>query len=164
MSASSAPTIINAVFLVLLASACEIQQSDAIYRTPEMAAKWVSLLDSLHAPADSVLHTVILLAPPTHCQSCIDELAIWMRDYWKYPIRLVWISPTTDENELIRFLQTHSFIFPVRSWLNGNPSELGMLPFSPAKVLMSPDRQILRINVLGRDPDFEAFLNAATTY
>lgn len=161
MSFSSAGTIIDVrLALMLLIASCDTHQAPEIYRTPDKSQEWSALLNELDAPLDPVLPTVLLVAPPTHCQSCLDELSLWMRDYWTYPIRLVWISPAGSEDEVSQFLETQKFLFPVRTWINGDPKGLGLLPFTPAKILFGPDRQIRRIHVLGGDPDVEAFFEA----
>jgi len=161
MSFSSARTIIDVrLTLLLLVVSCDTQQTPEMYRTPDKANEWSALLDSLEAPLDSAVPTVLLVAPPTHCQSCLDELALWLRDYWTYPIRLVWISPAESQEEVDQFLQTHNFLFPVRAWVDGDPKALGLLPFTPAKILFGPDRQIRRIHVLGGDPDVDGFIKA----
>jgi hypothetical protein len=101
------------------------------------------------------------VAPPTHCQSCIDELGVWMRDYWRHPIRLVWLAPAESEAEVAEFMQRNGFLFPVRTWPSSDALRATLLPFSPAKLLLTPDGTIHRIQVVGLDPDFEAFLGAA---
>lgn len=161
MSISSAATITKAVALVLLTSACGSHQSPERFRSADHGAVWSSILDSLQAPLDPVLPTVILVAPPTHCQSCIDELGIWMRDYWRHPIRLVWLAPAESEEEVTAFMQRHNFLFPVRTWSGSDALRARLLPFSPAKLLLTPDGVIHRIHVMGLDPDFEHFLSEA---
>lgn len=160
MCTSSAATITKAAFLILLVAACESAQSPEAFRSAENGATWTAILDSLHAPLDPVLPTVILVAPPTHCQSCIDELDLWMRDYWRYPIRLVWIAPADSEDEVAAFMQRNGYLFPVRTWTGSDALRAELLPFSPAKLLLTPDGAIHRIHVVGMDPDFEAFLHA----
>jgi hypothetical protein len=158
MSISSAAIITNAIVLVMLTAGCDPHQSPESFRRAEHGAVWASILDSLHAPLDPVLPTVILVAPPTHCQSCIDELGVWMRDYWRYPIRLVWLAPAESDAEVAEFMQRNGFLFPVRRWTGSDALRAELLPFSPAKLLITPDRTIHRIQVVGMDPDFEAFL------
>lgn len=163
MSVSSAAIITKAFVLVLLAGACDTHQSPESFRSAENGAVWASILDSLDAPLDPVLPTVILVAPPTHCQSCIDELDIWMRDYWRYPIRLVWIAPAESEAEVAEFMHRNGYLFPVRTWIGADVLRATLLPFSPAKLLLTPDGTIHRIHVVGMDPDFEAFLGDVST-
>lgn len=163
MSTSSAAIITNAIALVVLTAGCDPQQSPESFRSAENGAVWSAILDSLHAPLDTVLPTVILVAPPTHCQSCIDELDIWMRDYWRYPIRLVWLAPAESEAEVAEFMQRNGYLFPVRTWTGSDAQRATLLPFSPAKLLLTPDGTIHRIHVVGLDPDFEAFLSDAST-
>lgn len=161
MSFSSARTTIDVrLALLLILASCDSHQTPERYRTPEISREWSALLNELDAPLDPVLPTVLLVAPPTHCQSCLDELSLWMRDYWTYPIRLVWISPASSEDEVSQFLETQKFLFPVRAWIDGDPKSLGLLPFTPAKILFGPDRKIRRIHVMGGDPDYEAFIEA----
>lgn len=160
MSVSSAAIITNAIVLVALTAGCGAQQSAASFRSAENGATWTAILDSLQAPLDPVLPTVILVAPPTHCQSCIDELDLWMRDYWRYPIRLVWIAPAESEADVAEFMQRNGYLFPVRTWTGADSLRAALLPFSPAKLLLTPDGVIHRIQVIGMDPDFEAFLGA----
>lgn len=163
MSISSAAIITNAIVLLALTASCGVQQSPDEFRRAEHGAAWTSILDSLEAPLDPVLPTVILVAPPTHCQSCIDELDIWMRDYWRYPIRLVWLAPAESEAEVAAFMQRHGYLFPVRTWSGSDALRAVLLPFSPAKLLLTPDGTIHRIHVMGMDPDFDAFLSDAST-
>lgn len=163
MSTSSAAIITKAVVLVALTVGCGSHQSPESFRSAENGAVWTALLDSLQAPLDPVLPTVILVAPPTHCQSCIDELGIWMRDYSRYPIRLVWIAPADSEAEVAEFMQRNGYLFPVRTWIGSDALRAELLPFSPAKLLLTPDGDIHRIQVVGLDPDFESFLEAAST-
>lgn len=161
MSTSSAAIITNAIVLVFLAGACDTHQSPESFRSADKGAVWASILDSLQAPLDPVLPTVILVAPPTHCQSCIDELGVWMRDYWRHPIRLVWLAPAGSDAEVAEFMQRNGFLFPVRTWTGSDALRATLLPFSPAKLLLTPDGTIHRIQVVGMDPDFEAFLSDA---
>jgi hypothetical protein len=163
MSVSSAAIITNAIVLVVLTTGCGAHQAPESFRTADNGAMWTAILDSLHAPLDPVLPTVILVAPPTHCQSCIDELDIWMRDYWKHPIRLVWIAPAESETEVAEFMQRNGYLFPVRSWIGADSLRATLLPFSPAKLLLTPDGAIHRIQVIGMDPDFEAFMSDVAT-
>lgn len=160
MSTSSAAIINNAIVLVVLSTGCGLHQSPESFRSAENGAMWTAILDSLDAPLDPVLPTVILVAPPTHCQSCIDELNIWMRDYWKHPIRLVWIAPAESEADVAEFMQRNGYLFPVRTWTGADSRHAALLPFSPAKLLLTPDGAIHRIQVIGMDPDFEEFLGA----
>ncbi len=161
MSFSSARTIINVrLALLLIVVSCDTHQTPEMYRTPDKSQEWSALLNELDAPLDPVLPTVLLVAPPTHCQSCLDELSLWMRDYWTYPIRLVWVSPARSADEVSQFLETQKFLFPVRVWINGDPKSMGLLPFTPAKILFGHDRQIRRIHVLGGDPDLDGFIEA----
>jgi hypothetical protein len=162
MSTSSVAIIIKAAVLVVLTVGCESHQSSEAFRSAEKGAAWTAILDSLHAPLDPVLPTVILVAPPTHCQSCIDELGVWMRDYWRHPIRLVWLAPAESDAEVAEFMQRNGFLFPVRTWTGSEALRADLLPFSPAKLLLTPDGTIHRIQVVGMDPDFQAFLDAAT--
>lgn len=161
MSISSAATITNVIVLAVMTASCGSHQSPESFRTHENGAVWASILDSLKAPLDPVLPTVILVAPPTHCQSCIDELGVWMRDYWRYPIRLVWIAPADSDDEVADFMRRNGFLFPVRTWTGSTARRVALLPFSPAKLLLTPDGAIHRIQVMGLDPDFEAFLSDA---
>jgi hypothetical protein len=86
-----------------------------------------------------------------------------MRDYWKHPIRLVWIAPAESETEVAEFMQRNGYLFPVRTWIGADSLRATLLPFSPAKLLLTPDGAIHRIQVIGMDPDFEAFMSHVDT-
>lgn len=161
MSTSSAAIITNTIVLIAFLAGCDTHQSPESFRSADKGAVWASILDSLHAPLDPVLPTVILVAPPTHCQSCIDELSVWMRDYWRHPIRLVWLAPAGNDTEVAEFMQRNGFLFPVRTWTGSDALRATLLPFSPAKLLLTPDGTIHRIQVIGMDPDFDDFLETA---